>query len=278
MKKIVKNIKEFSLIGKICIFAFIMILSIGLFSSYLSLHPYNVPSGASLEPPSRNHILGTDDLGIDLWAQIGHGAKLSMMVGLGTAFLSGLIGSIVGILSGYFGGWIDKFLMRFTDMMITLPDLPSMIVLGAFFGPSLKNIILVLSLFSWTTLARIVRSKILSIKEENYIKIAKGYGAGFFYITKKHFFPQIFPIIMVSFIKLISKAIVAEASLSFLGLGDPTSKSWGLILHYAMHFNGIYFTPYWKWWVLSPLCFIILMVISISFILREFENEFKFKI
>lgn len=267
-----------SLIGKISVFIFFIILIISIFSFLFTVHPYNIPSGNSLEPPSINHILGTDDLGIDIWSQICHGAKMSVLIGISVAFLSGIFGSTIGILCGYFGGFVDKILMRFTDMMIILPDLPTMIVLGAFFGPSVKNIIIVLSIFSWTNFARIVRSKVLSIKEEDYIKIAKAYGGNFFYMTFNHFLPQIFPIIMVSFIKLIGKAVVAEASLSFLGLGDPTSKSWGLILHYAMNFNGIYFTPYWKWWILSPLVFIMLFVVSISFIVREFENIFKLKI
>ncbi|SHJ77828.1 ABC transporter permease [Tepidibacter formicigenes] len=278
MKKILNFIKGFSIIGKISILIFIVIIFIAIFSPYLLKTSHILPSGNSLEPPSKNHILGTDDIGIDLYSQLCYGVRMSIIIGLGTAFLSILIGSIIGILSGYLGGWIDNFLMRFTDMMITLPDLPTMIVLGAFFGPSIKNIILVLSVFSWTSLARIIRSKILSIKEENYIKVVRGYGGGFFYITINHFLPQIYPIIMVSFIRLVSKAIIAEASLSFLGLGDPTSKSWGLILHYALNFTGIYFTPYWKWWVLSPLIAILIIVISIAFIGREFENKFNYKL
>lgn len=278
MKKIFKEIHKISLIGKISSSIFILIILIAFLAPYISNHPYNLPSGNSLVSPSKTHILGTDDLGIDLYSQICYGARISIFVGLGTAFLSVLIGSSIGILSGYWGGCLDKFLMRFTDMIITLPQLPTMIVLGAFFGPSIKNIIIVLSIFSWTSLARIVRSRILTIKEEKYIQVAKGYGAKFSHITIKHFIPQIFPIIMVSFIKLISKAVIAEASLAFLGLGDPTSKSWGLILHYAVSFSGIYFTPYWKWWLLSPLISIILMIISISFIVREFENKFNYKV
>lgn len=126
--------------------------------------------------------------------------------------------------------------------------------------------------------ARIIRSKVLALKEESYIKVAKGYGASFSYITFKHFMPQIFPICATSFIKLISRAIVSEASLSFLGLGDPTSKSWGLILNFALNFRGIYFTDYWKWWVVYPLAFIIILVLSTATLSRELERVLDIKI
>jgi peptide/nickel transport system permease protein len=115
--------------------------------------------------------------------------------------------------------------MRFIDIMIALPRLPIMIVLAAFFGPSIFNIILVLSLFSWAGPARIIRSATLSLKEQDYIKVASHYGAGTIYLIKKHFIPELFTLIAVSMIRLMGRAIVAEASLAFLGLGDPTSGS-----------------------------------------------------
>lgn len=278
MKRMLKKIRKFSWSGKLSLLIIFSILFIVIFTPYLTKYSYRIPSGEALEAPSNLHILGTDDLGIDLWSQICHGARISILVGLGTALLAGVGGSIIGMLSGYFGGIADKILMRFTDMMIALPDLPVMIVMGAFFGSSLKNIIIVLTLFSWTMPARLVRSKVIYLKEESYIKVARSYGAGFWYITYKHFIPHSFPLIMVSIIKLISKAIVFEASLSFLGLGDPTSKSWGLILHHALNFKGIYFTDYWKWWIISPLVAITSMVIAIAFISREFEKIIDTKI
>ncbi|ABR47708.1 binding-protein-dependent transport systems inner membrane component [Alkaliphilus metalliredigens QYMF] len=238
----------------------------------LAIHSPNIPSGPALTSPNFQHWLGTDDLGIDLWAQICHGAQISMMVGLGTAFLAVGGGSILGVFAGYYGGKIDGWLMRLIDLMMVIPELPTMIVLGSFFGPSMVNIMIVLTLFSWTRPARIIRSKVISIKEENYVKVTESYGGGFIYITRRHFLPQTFPLIMVSFIKLVSKAIVAEASLAFLGLGDPTSKSWGLILNHAMSFQGIYFIEFWKWWILFPLLCIMTMVLAISFISKEIEN------
>ena len=274
MRSKLQAIKEFSFLGKVALGLLVGFLLLGVFAGILTTHSHETPSGPGLVPPSAEHLLGTDDLGIDLWAQMAYGARNSLMVGLGTAFLSIAIGSTLGIVAGYYGGGLDDGIMRLVDVMMVLPQLPTMVVLGGLFGPSIINIIIVLSLFSWARPARILRSRIISLKEENFVKVAQSYGGGIIYITKKHFLPEVFSLVMVSFIRLISRAVVAEAGLSFLGLGDPTNKSWGLILNHAMGFNGIYFTEFWKWWVLSPLLFIILLVLSVSFISKEIENRY----
>lgn len=278
MKNILNKIREFSVTGKISLFILLLIIITAIFAPLLTEFSYRLPSGEAFESPSFNHLLGTDDLGIDIWSQISYGARISLLVGIGTALLAGIGGTIIGVLAGYFGGKTDRVLMRFTDMMIVIPDLPVMIVLAAFFGSSIFNIIIVLSLFSWTIPARLVRSQILHLKEENYIKAAKSYGAGFFHITLKHFIPHILPLMMVNVIKIVNKAVIAEASLAFLGLGNPTSKSWGVMLYHGLNFNGIYFTDFWKWWILSPLIAILILVLSIAFISRDMERIIDTKI
>jgi len=217
-------------------------------------------------------LLGTDELGVDLWAQICHGARVSLLVGFGTSLLAAFGGGLIGILAGYLGGWLDRVIMRVTDLMIVLPDLPVMIVMAAFFGPSLLNIILVLALFSWVFPARIVRSQVLMLKQQGYIKAAETYDAGAWYLIRRHFLPEVFPLIAVAMIRLAGRAIVAEAGLSFLGLGDPTSKSWGLIINHAISFKGIYFTPFWQWWLVYPWLALTLTVVSLAFISRELER------
>ncbi|MBF7084245.1 ABC transporter permease [Desulfallas sp. Bu1-1] len=270
--KIVERVKEFSLPGKAGLVVILVVLLVAILAPYISIHPHNISSGPPLSPPGGGHPLGTDELGVDLWAQICYGARVSLLVGFGTALLAALGGGLIGIVSGYLGGWPDKVLMRLIDIMIVLPDLPVMIVLAAFFGPSLLNIILVLALFSWVFPARIVRSQILMLKERSYIKSAETYGAGVWYLMWKHFLPEVFPLVAVNMIRLSGRAIVAEAGLSFLGLGDPTSKSWGLIIHHATNFKGIYYTDFWKWWLLYPWLALIIMVISLAFISRELER------
>jgi len=270
--KIVERLKEFSLPGKVGLVVILVVLLVAVLAPYISIHPPNVSSGPPLSPPGKGHPLGTDELGVDLWAQICYGARVSLLVGFGAALLAALGGGLVGIVSGYLGGWPDRVLMRLIDMMIILPDLPVMIVLAAFLGPSVLNIILVLALFSWIFPARIVRSQILTLKERSYIKSAETYGASVWYLMWKHFLPEVFPLVAVNMIRLSGRAIVAEAGLSFLGLGDPTSKSWGLILHHAISFKGIYYTDFWKWWLLYPWLALTIVVIALAFISRELER------
>ncbi|MGD9974289.1 MAG: ABC transporter permease [Desulfatirhabdiaceae bacterium] len=259
--------------ARISLSVILLVTAAGIFSQWVAVHPHNLPSGNALEAPGPDHWLGTDDLGIDLWAQICHGAGVSVLVGVSAALLAGIGGCLIGMLAGYLGGITDRITMRMTDMMIILPDLPAMIVLGAFFGPGLINIILVLALFSWTGPARIIRSRILSMKQEQYIAAAQSYGAGFVHLAKTHFIPGVLPIALASIIRLTGRAIVAEASLSFLGLGDPTSKSWGLILNHAINFKGIYFMDCWKWWITSPLVAIIILVGAFAILARESETS-----
>lgn len=278
MKKLLKKINKLSILGKISLIILFFIMFIVIFAPFISGYSYKIPSGKALEAPSFVHILGTDDLGIDLWSQICNGARISVFIGSITAIFAGGFGSIIGILSGYYGGVLDKIIMRVTDTMIVLPDLPSMIVIGAFFGTSLKNIIIVLSLFLWTIPARVIRSKIISLKEERFIIAARSYGDNFIGITIRHFLPHTMPLIGLNVMKLMSKAIIAETSLAFLGIGDPTSKSWGLILYHAINFNGIYFTPYWKWWVVVPIISIISLVLALAMLLRDIEKIIDTKI
>lgn len=258
--------------GKISAVILVLLIFMAIFAPLLSWLPHQRSSGPPLTPPGMPHLLGTDELGVDIWAMICYGARVSLAVGLGTALLAGLGGGIIGMFAAYKGGWIDRLFMRIIDIMIALPNLPVMIVLAAFFGPSLMNIIIVLALFSWSIPARIVRSGALSLKELPYIKMAVHYGASSFYLLTRHFIPELLPIVMVSMIRLAGMAIVTEASLAFLGLGDPTSRSWGLIINHAVNFRGIYFTEFWKWWLLYPWIFLTLLVTSLALLGRDLER------
>jgi peptide/nickel transport system permease protein len=246
----------------------LMALAAPMFCSH---SPRNI-SGPALAAPSPGHLLGTDELGVDLWAQIIYGGRVSLAVGAATALLAGVGGAALGILAGYRGGPADRLLMRLIDIILVLPNLPVMIVLAAFFGPSVTTIIVVLSAFSWVGTARVVRSRTLILREKGYIKTAESYGAGAFYLLRRHFLPEIFPLAMVGMVRLAGRAIVAEAGLSFLGLGDPASRSWGLTLHHALSFRGIYYTDFWKWWLMGPWMALTLVVVSLAVLGRDLEN------
>ncbi len=264
--------RRLSVPGKVSAIILALLVLMAIFAPLLTWLPHDRSSGPPLAPPGMPHLLGTDELGVDMWAMICYGARVSLAVGLGTALLAGLGGGMIGMFAAHKGGWIDRLLMRMIDVMIALPNLPVMIVLAAFFGPSVVNIIVVLALFSWSRPARIVRAGALSLKEQPYIKMASHYGASSFYLLTWHFLPELLPIVMVSMIRLAGKAIVAEASLAFLGLGDPTSRSWGLIIHHAVNFSGIFFTEFWKWWLLYPWVFLTLLITSLALLGRDMER------
>ncbi len=270
--KISKIWQELTAFGRVGLVILLLLIFMAVAAPYITWQPHNISSGPSLKPPGGAHLLGTDELGVDLWSQICYGARVSLIVGLGTALLAGLGGAIVGTFAGYRGGWTERVLMRLIDIMIVMPDLPVMVILAAFFGSSLRNIIIVLALFSWSHPARIVRAQVLALKEQGYIKMARIYGGGDLYIIFKHLLPELIPILAVSMIRLAGMAIVTEAGLSFLGLGDPTSRSWGLIINHALNFSGIYFTPFWKWWLFYPWLFLTLLITALALLGRDLER------
>ncbi len=272
METMLKVFSRMTPSGKAGVFILAAITFLAVAAPLVCPYSHKQISGPALIPPGSEHIMGTDELGVDLWAQICHGARISLIVGLGTALTAGIGGGIAGIVSGYTGGLTDMILMRMVDVLLVLPDLPVMIVLAAFFGPSLFSIVLVLSCFSWVHTARIVRSRVLALKQRQYIRAAELNGAGAVYLIRRHFLPEVFPLAAVSMIRLTGRAIVAEAGLSFLGLGDPTSRSWGLILHHATSFPGIYYTKFWQWWLVFPWLALTLMVVSLALVSRDMEK------
>ncbi|HII01519.1 TPA: ABC transporter permease [Methanosarcinaceae archaeon] len=269
---ITKTVSKFSTEGKIGVLGITCIVLMAVFAPVITMYPPQKITGDSLEAPGPGHILGTDELGMDIWSQICYGARMSLTIGLAVAFAAGFGGGALGILAGYMGGYIDQGLMRVIDVTMALPSFPLLIVISAFLGPSILNVIFILVLFSWAKPARIARSQTLYLKKNNYIIAARNYGAKPFYLLWRHIFPEVMPVLLVLIIGISSHAIIAEAGLAFLGLGDPTSKSWGMMLNHATGFRSIYFTPYWQWWLLPPLFMLISLLLCLAFISRDMER------
>lgn len=268
----IEMLGRFSSSGRLGVFGLLLIIFMAAFAPLITFYPPSAISGDSLEPPGKDHILGTDELGMDIWSQICYGARMSLVIGLAVALIAGLGGGILGLLAGYLGGNWDKALLRAIDITMALPNFPLLIVMAAFLNPSIINVILVLVFLSWAKPARVVRSQALSMKRQQYIISAKLQGAGSTYIIRRHILPEALPLIFVSILNISSHAIVAESGLAFLGLGDPTSKSWGMMLHYATSFRSIYFTPYWQWWLMPPLIALIFLLLCLAFIGRDMER------
>jgi peptide/nickel transport system permease protein len=215
-----------------------------------------------LAPPDAQHLLGRDDAGKDVLSQLIYGARVSLVVGFTASFMSMFIGTTVGLVAGYFGGRLGNVLMRFVDFLMVIPDLPLMLVIIAVMGRGLLNIILVIGLLGWTYTARLVRSQVLTVKERQYVLRARAIGASSGRIILRHIFPQVLPLIIAQAVLDISVAILAESSLAFLGLGDPTLISWGSMLNFAFERA----VSRQAWWFLLPPGFAIVWV-SLSLIL-----------
>jgi peptide/nickel transport system permease protein len=252
--------------SRIGMFGLILVLSfvaVALAAPWIAPYDPRALVGRPFERPSEDHILGTDQVGRDIYSQLIWGSRVSLMVGLFASTFSVMIGTAIGLLSGYLRGPIDTVMMRITDLFITLPDLPLMLILAAIIGRSVWNIILVIAVTGWTGTARMVRAQTLSIKERPYVEAARSVGARDSQIMFRHILPNIIPLIFANAIVGIVNAILSESGLSFLGLGDPTKPSWGLILRHANEVGAM--ATGRLWFIIPPGICIMLIAIGFAF-------------
>jgi peptide/nickel transport system permease protein len=227
-----------------------------------ALDPTCPCTGDPLQPPSLEFPFGTDDLGRSVFALTVWGARVSLLVGFFATLISILIGSLIGIMAGYFGRWPETVLMRVTDWFLVIPFLPLAIVLASLLGRSLLIIIFVIGVTSWPSTARIVRAQVLSVKTRPYVERARALGASNWHLTTRHILPNVGPIIFANTVLLVAIAILSETTLSFLGLGDPLSVSWGTILEAAFN-AGAASAGNW-WWLVPPGVCIVLVVLAFT--------------
>jgi len=226
--------------------------------------PYdpNAQDYGFLEAPSGAHWMGTDDLGRDLFSRIVFGSRISLFVGISTVLLSMSVGVVLGLLAGYYGGWIDTIIMRYIDLQWAFPNFIIAVYLVAVFGTGLSNVIVAISLAFLDDFARIVRRMVLTIREEEYVTASRAIGAQDRRIIFRHILPNASAPVIVQATVSVSYAILAEAGLSFLGLGvKPSTPTWGLILSDARSFISR------GWWLaIFPGLAITLTVLSINFL------------
>jgi ABC-type dipeptide/oligopeptide/nickel transport system permease subunit len=221
-----------------------------------------------LAPPSARHWFGTDHLGRDLFSQNVYGSRIALLVGFLGALLVVLIGTNVGLFAGYYRGRTDSVLMRIVDVVYGVPFEPFAMILVLLFDPSLTIVIVAVSLLTWRTVARLIRSQVLSLSQRPFVKAARVAGASDLRILYLHIAPNILPLVLLQLAIIVGSSIIAEATLSFLGLGPPKSISWGGILHNA-RLSGAWRTAWW--WNLPPGIFIMLTVLGVFFISRSLE-------
>lgn len=223
--------------------------------------------------PGAAHLLGTDDGGKDVFSAFIYGARVSLLVGFSASLISMFIGGSIGLIAGFYGGRLGNLLMRLTDIFLVIPDLPLMIVIVAMVGPSLWNIIIVIGILGWTGTARIVRSQALSLKERQFVLRARAIGAGNFYILRRHIFPLVLPLIITNTVLVISLSILNESTLSFLGLGDPTTLSWGGMLNFAFTRGAISARAWWA--LIAPGLGIVWVVLGCTLLGNALEEAFN---
>jgi peptide/nickel transport system permease protein len=223
----------------------------------------------SLEKPSLEHPFGTTVLGRDVFSQVLVSTRVSLIVGLLASFMSVVIGTNMGLVSGYMGGYVDDVLMRLTDITYGLPFLPFIIVLVVILGPDLYNIIFAIALLQWRQSARVIRSQVLSHKERSYVESARTIGASDLRIMYYHILPNVLPLVFLYAAFAIAFAIIFEASISFLGYGDPLLYSWGKMIFTA--YSNDVIRQAW-WWVLPPGFAIMLTVMAVFFLGRSLEK------
>lgn len=223
----------------------------------------------STESPSSDHLFGTTAQGRDIFSQTVISARASLIVGFFTALLSVGLGTIVGIVSAYYGGRTDDVLMRITDIAYGIPLIPFLIVVVIIFRPGLVPIILGISLLMWRSTARVIRSQVLSLKERPYIESAESAGASNYRIMRHHLLPNVLPLAYLYGAFAIGTGIIAEASISFLGFGDPNLISWGEMIHLAYTSGAL--REAW-WWAIAPSIALSVTVMAAFLIARAYES------
>lgn len=240
------------------------------------LAPYDPTAlvGAPMSAPDAQFVLGTNDIGQDLLSELIWSTRISLSTGLLVALIAVGLGTVVGLITGYTHGMASVVLMRLADLTLALPFLPLVILLSAYLGRGQGYVIAVLALVSWAAPARIIRSQLLALQHAPYIEAARALGCSRARVMLAHLLPAVRLLAFTQFILVTSASIMAESSLSFLGLGDPSAKSWGAMLYFART-SGAFLSDAWRWWVLPAGAMITASVLSLVLIGHALERRLE---
>jgi len=233
----------------------------------------NDPPGTPFESPSASFPLGTDDFGRSILDLVIYGSRVSLVVGFAATVMTMTVGAAVGITGGFFGGKTDTVMNAFTNWFLVIPWIPLAIVLASILGQSLFNTILVIGVTSWAGTARLVRADTLSVKERPYVERARALGAGNWHLISRHILPNVMPVIFANTVLTVALSILAETTLALLGLGDPSSISWGIVIFDAFD-AGALSADLW-WWLIPPgvcICLVTLAFTMCGYALDEVLN------
>lgn len=266
-----------NMVGKIGLYLLILFGAMAL-ASYIPplvdpmYHPMTGvdPLISYASPPSWRHWLGTDNIGRDIFSQLLTGARVAFLVGVSAAFISIVLGTLIGMIAGYGGRIIDSLLMRFADMIMVMPSLLVILLLSVLFGQlSIWIIVILIALFRWPAVARVIRSQTLTLKKRPFIDMARVAGASHVRIIFRHILPNVLPMALLYMTFRVTSAIIVEAALAFLGFGDPNTVSWGMMLQWVWKTGHMFQAPYW---LLPPGICISLITLSFYMMGRAMEE------
>ena len=250
-------------------------LGIGLVGSFALiallaplLAPYRTSelAGRPLEPPSGSHLLGTNSVGQDLLSQVLSGTRASLFVAAVAGAGTLVLGALAGVVAGWCRGPVDAVLMRVVDVLIVIPRLPLLIVAGAYVGPGLLPLAVIIALTFWPSTARVVRSQVLTVRRRDHVTASTGFGAGTAHVLRRHVLPAVGLVLTAELVTAVGRAVVLETGLAFLGLGDPSVTSWGSVMRDAFGFSGLFYTRAWAWWLLPPVLTVTLLLVGVTFL------------
>jgi peptide/nickel transport system permease protein len=257
-----------SMLFGLSVLAFFVLVAV--FAPLIEPYDPDTQTGAVYEPPSSAHWLGTDDGGADMLSLVIAGSRVSLVVGFAAALVAMLIGGTIGLWSGFYGGKSDTVLMRITDYVLVIPDIPLMIIVAALFGRSLTNIILIIGIIYWTSTARLIRAQTKSVRERAYVKRARALGAGNQRLIGRHVLPQVMPLLIANTVLTVAIAIFAETYITFLGLGDPSLTSWGKLIENAFKGDAVLNDAWWA--IIPPGVCVTLVILALSMIGMGMED------
>ncbi len=252
-------------IGVACLLLFTIV---SLLAEWIA--PYSLAeSFMPFSPASWSHPLGTNDMGFDIFSELLHSGRISLTIGIIAALVSSLIGVLIGMLSGYLKGLFGELMVGMIDLFLLIPTLPLMIILASQLGPSIWNIVFVISILGWCSTARAVRAKTLQLREQDFVTALVALDIPTWRIILLHLFPNVLDIVSAKFVVSVAGAMLVETSLSFLGLGDPSAISWGSMMHFAFKRGG-FANGMWTWYLPPGLC---VAACAVSFILIGMSLE-----
>lgn len=238
---------------------------------WLALHDPHDMSFKPLDPPSLQHWLGVNDGGMDIFAELLFGIRNTVVFGLVTSITGLVMGVVIGLFCAWFGGLTDNFLMRLSDILLAIPSIMILILVAAFFRPSPLSLGIILAAMSWPTTAKAIRAQALVIKNSLHIQAARQMGASSSYIISRHMMPELFPLYLIGFASKARMAMFMEASLSFLGLFDPSRKSLGMMINFALKY---YYLDIWWNWLMPPILCLTLLIMTVTFLAVSLEKVF----